>query len=122
MPNPVVVGGTATCSMGAGIFNLSAVGNIMFENKPILTEKDCVFGANVIPSGVMCSSASNPTVAAANGAPQPCSAMFTGQWMPCTFLCKVKNMGVVDSSCSLMCSYGGKISIANAGVVKSSVK
>ena len=37
---PVVAGAKAMCSMGIGIFNLSAAGNVMIENKPAITVKD----------------------------------------------------------------------------------
>lgn len=119
---PVVFGGKAMCSMGAGIFNLSAIGNVMIENKPVLTIKDNVVGVNVAPVGVvMCQAKTNPNVIAATAAaagvptPGPCAPIFPGPWFPGTINCRAKGMGLVDSSCSLMCAYGGKISVSLPG-------
>ena len=125
---PVVTGGKAMCSMGIGIFNLSAKGNVTRENKPVMTIKDNAPYLNVAPSGVMCQSLANPTVASATSAamgvltPQPCTPVFAGMWVPGTINCRAKNMGIVDSSCSLFCSYGGKISVTLPGALKTTVK
>ena len=126
---PVVTGGKAMCSMGLGVFNLTAAGNVMIENKPVLTTKDIAFGANIAPMGaVMCQSLANPMVASATAAalgvltPQPCTLVPAGMWIPGTMNCRVKGIGIVDSSCSLMCAYAGKISITFPGAVKTTVK
>lgn len=129
MGQPVVTGGKAMCSMGpGGMFNISAMGNVMIENKPILTTKDTVPFMNVSPAGVMCQSMANPMVASATAAamgvltPQPCVPNFVGMWLPGTINCKCKFMGLVDSSCSLMCAYAGKLSITFAGATRTTVK
>lgn len=126
---PVVTGGKAMCSMGMGTFNLTAMGNIMIENKPVLTTKDNIPFVNVAPMGVvMCQSLANPTVASATAAalgvltPQPCTPQFPGPWVVGTTNCRVKGMGIVDNSCSLMCAYAGKISITFPGANKTIVK
>ncbi len=125
---PVVTGGKAMCTMGMGIFNITAVGNVMIENKPVLTTKDNVPFFNVAPMGVMCISLANPMVASATAAalgvltPQPCVPQFVGPWITGTISCRVKGMGIVDNTCSLMCAYGGKISITFPGAVKTIVR
>lgn len=116
------------CSFALGPFTLNTINNVTIENKPVLTVKDTVPGSNIVFAGVMCTSMSNPTVASATAAafgvltPQPCTPMPAGMWIPGTMNSKVKQMAILDSSCSLMCAYGGKISVIFPGSLKTQVK
>lgn len=111
---PVVSGSSAICSFG-GVLTLNAVGNVMIENKPVLTIKDNIPGANIIFSGVCSSPMKGPT-------PTPCVFAPAGPWFMGTLNTKVKYMPVVDNSCSLMCAFGGKITVTFPGALRTLVK
>jgi hypothetical protein len=87
--------------------------NIM-DNKPIV---------NVPPFG-MCSSPSNPTVAAATAAalgvltPMPCVPVTAAPWAPGSPKVTIGKMPAVDNTCKLMCNWGGVIQVVSPGQVK----
>ncbi|MDO4731476.1 MAG: DUF4280 domain-containing protein [Clostridia bacterium] len=84
--------------------------NIM-DNKPML---------NVMPFG-MCTCQANPAVAAATAAalgtptPAPCIPVIAAPWTPGCPTVLVKNQPALNNSSTLMCSYGGTITIKSAG-------
>jgi hypothetical protein len=84
--------------------------NIM-DGKPIV---------NVPPFG-MCSSPSNPTVAAATAAalgvltPMPCVPVTPAPWVPGAPTVLIGNMPALDNNSKLMCSWGGVIQIVSPG-------
>lgn len=125
---PVLSGAMAQCSFALGPFNLMAVNNVMFENKPVLTVKDVSPGANVVTAGRMCTSMGNPAVSAATAAalgvltPQPCTLAPAGMWKPGTINAKVKNFPVLDNTCTLNCVFGGIISVLFPGSLRTLVK
>jgi hypothetical protein len=72
---------------------------------------------------IMCTSLSNPTVAAATTAalgvltPMPCVPVLVAPWMPGSLFTKINNMPALTDSCKCMCAWGGSISITFAGQV-----
>jgi hypothetical protein len=86
----------------------------IMDNKPMLN----------IPTFGMCTTQSNPAVAAATSAalgtptPAPCLPVITAPWAPGSSTVMVGNKPALTSSSSCMCAYGGKISISRAGQTK----
>ena len=91
--------------------------NIM-DNKPMM---------NIMPFG-MCQSPTNPAVIAATAAalgvftPAPCIPATTAPWVPGAAITKIKNLPAVNSTCTLMCTWLGVITVTNAGQVKVNAK
>jgi len=121
MANQVCMNAVMQCTMGVAPSTLIPTpktvqtsfvmaANIM-DNKPI---------ANVPPFG-MCSSPSNPTVAAATAAalgvltPMPCVPNTPAPWAPGSPKVLVCNMPALNDSSKLQCIWGGTISINFAG-------
>jgi hypothetical protein len=118
----VCMGAMLQCSFGAAPSTLIVLpqnqtmaggppaANIM-DNKPIV---------NVPPFG-MCSSPSNPTVAAATTAalgvltPMPCVPVLPAPWAPGTPTALIAGMPALDNNSKLMCAWAGVIQIANPG-------
>lgn len=89
----------------------------ILDNKPLV---------NVPPFG-MCSSLANPTVAAATAAalgvltPMPCVPVIPAPWAPGSATVLLGNMPALNSTCKLMCAYGGVIQIVSPGQIKTTV-
>ncbi len=90
--------------------NIQPVANIM-DNKPMV---------NILPFG-MCTSLSNPQVAAATSAalgvltPQPCLPVISAPWVPGSPTVLVGNKPALNNSSKLMCNWGGVIQITQPG-------
>ena len=86
------------------------IANIM-DNKPFL---------NITPFG-MCTSPSNPAVAAATAAamgvltPMPCIPVTTAPWMPGSPTVLIGGMPALNNSSKLMCTWGGIIEVIVPG-------
>jgi hypothetical protein len=84
--------------------------NIM-DNKPMV---------NIMPFG-MCTSPSNPTVAAATAAalgvltPMPCIPNTVAPWAPGAATVLLANMPALDDTSKLTCLWGGMISVSMPG-------
>lgn len=87
---------------------------------PAATIMDNVPMKNIMPFG-MCTTLSNPQVAAATSAaqgvltPQPCIPLTSAPWMPGSPTILISNKPAINNTCSLLCTWGGTISIQNAG-------
>jgi hypothetical protein len=81
---------------------------------------------NIMPFG-MCSCPANPLVAAATAAamgvltPQSCIPATAAPWIPGSPTVLIGGEPALNDSCTLMCSYGGVISIQMAGQMTVSV-
>jgi hypothetical protein len=122
MPIQVCMGAMLQCSFGAAPSTLVVLplnktmaggppaANIM-DNKPMV---------NVLPFG-MCSSPSNPTVAAATAAalgvltPMPCVPVLPAPWVTGAPTALIGGMPALDNSSKLMCAWAGVIQIVNPG-------
>ena len=118
---PVVVGATCLCTMGTapGQVNPTNQMSIRVGGKPVASIADAAPMTNVMPCG-MCTSMANPTVAAATAAamgvltPQPCIPSPAGVWN-CPGTVRVGGKPVLTNNATLICVYGGTISIQNPG-------
>lgn len=120
----VVSGAIAACSFGTapGNINVSSQMKCLSEGRPVATIQDAS-AVNITPFG-MCTTLSNPQVAAATAAamgvltPQPCVMVPAGGWIPTKPNVLVGGKPCLTSESKLMCSYGGCISITSPGQLK----
>lgn len=76
---------------------------------------------STIPTFGTCSSNANPVVATASAAaggtltPMPCVPATASPWTPGITNVVNGSMPIVDSTCTLNCSYGGVISVVSPG-------
>ncbi len=116
----VCTGGTAMCSFGAAPATLVFATHPINSTAPASNISDMVAVANVTTFGA-CSSPANPLVAAATAAalgvltPQPCIPVPAAPWSPGSSTVMLAGMPALDSDSTLMCSYGGSITIINSG-------
>lgn len=120
----VVMGAMLQCSFGVAPSTLMVLPtNRVLGDTPAANIMDNVPMLNVLPFG-MCSSPSNPTVAAATAAalgvltPMPCVPVTVAPWIPGVPTVLIGNMPAVDNNCKLMCSWGGVIQVVSPGQFK----
>ena len=120
----VVMGAMLQCSFGAAPASLVVLpANKVLAGTPAANILDNKPVVNVPPFGV-CSSPANPTVAAATAAalgvltPMPCVPVTAAPWAPGSTKVTVGKMPAVDSTCKLMCNWGGVIQVVSPGQVK----
>lgn len=122
----VVNGADLMCPMGKpGKAKLTVLPTPLVNSgdQPVATIMDNKPMANV-PTFGMCTTPSNPQVAAATSAalgvltPQPCMPVIPAPWAPGSPTVMVGNKPALTSDSSCMCQWGGKISITNAGQSK----
>lgn len=93
---------------------------VLTEFVPAANIMDNIPMVNIMPFG-MCSSPSNPTVAAATAAalgvltPMPCIPATPAPWAPGAATVLLGNMPALDSVSKLNCIWGGVISIVYPG-------
>lgn len=124
----VCAGAMLACSFGAApssFMVLPAARTI--STMPIATIMDFAPMVNILPFG-MCSSPSNPMVIAATAAafgvltPMPCIPVTAAPWTPGSPTILIGGKPALNSSCKLMCVYGGSIQITNPGITNIQVK
>jgi len=92
----------------------------MVNNRPAGVMADMVPAVN-IPSFGMCSSPSNPAVAAATAAamgvltPMPCIPVPAGPWLNPAPKVLIGGQQAISDGSKLMCVWGGQISVQFAG-------
>lgn len=119
------MGALLQCSFGVAPSSLVVlpVNRIMAEQTPAANIMDHVPMVNIMPFG-MCSSPSNPMVAAATAAamgvltPMPCIPMTMTPWTPGAPTVLIANMPALDNTSKCMCNWGGVVAINFAGTVK----
>jgi hypothetical protein len=109
------------CSFGAAPSSLVVLpANRTLTGTPAANIMDAAPIVNVPPFGV-CSSAANPTVAAATAAalgvltPMPCVPVTPAPWAPGSPTVLIANMPALNNSSKLMCAWGGVIQISSPG-------
>jgi hypothetical protein len=125
MGTATVTGALATCTFGVAPSSLSFLPTprVMIEGKPAGTIMDMVPMLNVMPFG-MCTSLSNPTVAAATSAalgvltPMPCVPTIVGPWKPGASKTVIGGKPALVSGSTCNCAYGGMVSMTMTGAVK----
>jgi uncharacterized protein DUF4280 len=121
MGQAICMGAMMQCSFGAAPSSLVVLpANRVLTGTPTATIMDHIPIANVPPFGV-CSSISNPTVAAATTAalgvltPMPCVPVLPAPWVVGAPTVMIGNFPTLDSSAKLMCAWGGVIQITAPG-------
>ncbi len=128
MPQLVAMNATMTCSFGAAPSKLIVppVNKTIAENMPAANIMDNVPIQNIPPFG-MCSSITNPQVAAATAAalgvltPMPCVPVIPAPWTPGSPTVMIGKMPALNSTSKCLCSWAGVITITMAGTVKTNV-
>jgi hypothetical protein len=117
----VTLGATLQCSFGAAPSDLTVLPISRVTNQtPVATIMDHIPLVNILPFG-MCSTESNPLVAAATAAalgaltPVPCIPVTTSPWVPGVPTVLVGGNPALDNNCKLMCEWGGVIQIVSPG-------
>jgi hypothetical protein len=123
MGNQVVTGATLQCSLGTVPATFSATGAKVKATTAggVVTD---VTPSNV-PAFGLCTSLSNPQVAAASSAgpvvPQPCVPVLK-PWSPGSSTVTIGGVAALDSSSQCSCSWGGAISVKSPGETAVTIK
>jgi hypothetical protein len=122
MPLQVCMGAMMQCSFGVAPSSLVVLPTnmVMTNNVPDANIMDHIPMVNIMPFG-MCSSPSNPTVAAATAAalgvltPMPCVPATPAPWIAGAPTVLLGNFPSLDNVSQLMCIWGGVITFSDAG-------
>ena len=125
MGQSVTMSAMMTCSFGVAPSTLAVLplARVMIEGKPAATTMDMMPMVNIAPFG-MCTSLSNPTVAAATSAalgvltPMPCIPTMAGPWKPGAMKTTIGGKPALVSGSSCNCAFGGMVSITMTGAMK----
>lgn len=117
----IVNGAMLKCSFGTAPSSMAVmpVSQVMSPT-PAATIMDNVPMLNIMPFA-MCTTASNPQVAAATAAalgvltPMPCIPTITAPWVPGSPTVLLGGKPALNDSCKLMCMWGGVIEVTYAG-------
>jgi Domain of unknown function (DUF4280) len=123
----VVQGAMMSCTFGMTPATLQVTPEKMvMAGTPAANIMDFKPNVNIMPFG-MCMSMSNPQVASATAAaqgvltPQPCIPVTTSPWTPGSAMVLVKNQPALTNTSTCTCTWGGMISISNAGQMMTQV-
>jgi hypothetical protein len=122
MPKQVVNLAMTRCSFGLapGTFMVLPVNRVMCGNQPAANIMDHKPLVNIMPFG-MCMSPANPTVAAATAAamgvltPMPCIPNTPTPWVAGAPTVILAGAPALDNVSTLMCLWGGVITVLNPG-------
>ncbi len=128
MGNIVITGAFVKCPFGTtpAALTVTSQSKLMIGGKPAATIQDASPIVNISSCG-MCSSLANPTVASATAAalgvltPMPCIPSTAGAWMPTQFKVTAQGKPCLKNDSTVMCTYGGCITITSAGQQKVSL-
>lgn len=118
----VCSGAMLQCSFGLAPSSLMVLptNQMLTANMPAANIMDNIPLVNIMPFG-MCTSLANPTVASATAAamgvlaPMPCIPATVSPWAPGASTVMLGNMPALNDTSTLMCSYGGVISVRFPG-------
>lgn len=120
-------GAVLQCSFGMAPMPLTVLPKSRVTNAmPAANIMDNIPFVNILPFA-MCSSMSNPAVAAATAAalgaltPMPCTPVTTTPWAPGSPTVLIGGQPALNNSSQLICSFGGCIQIKAAGQFQISV-
>jgi hypothetical protein len=129
VPQLVVLGGKATCSFGTSPATIATIPRgspVMATNKLAGTIMDHAPVAN-LPTFGMCTTQSNPAVAAATAAasgtptPAPCIPATSSPWSPGASKVQVGGNPALSSADTCNCMWGGVITVTDPGQTKVTV-
>lgn len=120
-----VTGGMITCSFGMAPSTLVALpaSRVLIEGRPAADITSIVTGVNIPPFG-MCTTPSNPTVAAATSAalgvltPMPCIPVVVAPWTPQAPQTLIAGKPALVAGATCNCAYGGVIALTVPGAVR----
>ena len=117
----VCSGALVQCRFGSSAGNFTALpGKVTVAGQPLASIMANAAFVNIPPFG-LCSSPANPAVAAATAAacgvltPMPCVPSTAGSWVPGNPHILVGGVPVLTSESTLMCCWGGTITVAAQG-------
>lgn len=124
MSQLVCNGAMITCSFGTAPSQLTVLpkSNVSSGNQSAAVTSDNIPMVNIMPFA-MCTTLSNPQVAAATAAaqgvltPMPCIPVTTSPWSPGCPTVKLGNLPALNNTSQLMCAWGGTITITSPGQV-----
>lgn len=124
MPQHVCNNAVLMCTFGMAPSTLGVLPlhRMMTSNQPAANIMDHIPMVNIRPFG-MCTSPSNPTVAAATAAamgvltPMPCIPATPAPWVPGAATVMLNQFPALDNVSKLNCIWGGVISVTFAGQV-----
>ena len=122
MPLQVCMGAMMQCSFGMAPSSLVVLptNRVMTNQVPDANIMDHIPMTNIMPFG-MCTSPSNPVVAAATAAalgvltPMPCIPATPAPWIAGAPTVLLGNFPSLDNVSQLMCIWGGVITFSDAG-------
>jgi hypothetical protein len=122
MAEQVCAGATLMCSFGAAssTLNVTPENQLTASGPPAATINDFAPMENIMPFA-MCSSPTNPAVIAATAAklgvftPAPCVPATLQPWRPGSPTITVKGQSALSSTSTLLCQWGGIITVSAAG-------
>jgi hypothetical protein len=128
MPQHTCMNAVLMCSFGMApsALGMLPLHRMMTSNMLAATIMDFVPFVNIRPFG-MCTSPSNPMVAAATTAamgvltPMPCIPVTVSPWTPGSATVKLNQFPALNSTSKLMCNWGGSISITFPGQVTENI-
>ena len=118
----VGLGATMMCTFGMAPSTLIVLpqNRVLVDNVPAANIMDHIPIVNIPPFG-MCTTPSNPTVAAATAAalgvltPMPCVPVIPAPWVPGSPTVMIGNMPALSNESKCICAWGGVISIMTPG-------
>jgi Domain of unknown function (DUF4280) len=124
MPMHTCSTATLMCSFGVApsVLNVLPVNKTMTSYLPAATIMDHIPMTNIMPFG-MCTTPSNPAVAAATTAalgvltPMPCVPVTPAPWVPGSPTVLLGNQPTLNNTSTLNCIWGGVITITVPGQV-----
>lgn len=124
MPQHVCNGATLMCSFGMAPSTLVVPpqNRMLTSNMPAANIMDNKPMVNIMPFG-MCTTPTNPAVATATTAamgvltPVPCVPVTPAPWTPGVPTVQLGYMPTIDNACTLMCTWGGVITVVYPGQV-----
>lgn len=113
------------CSFGVApsTLNVLPTNRVLVEGLPAANIQDHLPMVNIMPFG-MCTTPSNPAVAAATAAalgvltPQPCIPVTATPWIPTAPTALIGGQPVVTADCQCQCAWGGVITVINPGAMR----
>jgi len=118
----VCMGAMIKCSFGIAPSSLVVLpqNRVLVSNMPMANIMDNKPMVNILTFG-MCQSPANPVVAAATAAalgvltPMPCIPATVAPWTPGNPMTMIGSMPVINNSSTLLCTWGGAITITSPG-------
>ncbi|HRD66823.1 MAG TPA: DUF4280 domain-containing protein [Candidatus Competibacter sp.] len=122
MPMHVCNGATLMCSFGVApsVLTVLPINRTLTSNMPAANIMDHIPMVNIMPFG-MCITPSNPAVAAATAAamgvltPMPCVPVTPAPWVVGSPTVLLGNMPALNNTSTLMCTWGGVITVTVPG-------